>query len=100
MNVPKELNACVSVRRLEAVACGPRIATYGFAATCSSVMPDARTKRAPRNIGYERLAAAGKKITQPAAAINRPMTMPGLYPTFSTRMPEGTHLTKYAPEKP
>ncbi len=57
--VPSELNACVSVSRDEAVSGLPRTATKGLAATCSSVMPDASTKSAPRNIAYERAPAAG-----------------------------------------
>ncbi len=47
--VPSELKACVSVSRLDAVRAGPRIVTYGFAATCNSVIPDASTNSAPRN---------------------------------------------------
>ena len=40
-------------------AAGPRIVTYGFAATCKSVIPDASTNSAPRNNGYAAAAAAG-----------------------------------------
>jgi hypothetical protein len=49
--VPTELNAWVRVSRLDAVSGEPRTATYGFAATWSSVKPDASTKSAPRNSG-------------------------------------------------
>ena len=59
MVVPSELNACVSVRRDEAVSGLPSAATNGFAATWSSVIPDASTKSASRNRLYERTAAAG-----------------------------------------
>ena len=59
MNVPSELNAWVRVSRLDAVDGLPRIATNGFAETCKSVMPDASTNSASRNIGYERWPAAG-----------------------------------------
>ena len=57
--VPSEFSACVIVSRLDAVSGLPRIATNGFAATCSSVMPDARMNSASRNSGYERAPAAG-----------------------------------------
>ena len=57
--VPTELNAWVSVRRLDASRFGPRSATYGLPATCSSVNPDARTKRAARKSAYDCSAAAG-----------------------------------------
>ena len=48
MAVPSEFNACARVRRLELVCSGPSSATYGLAATCSTVMPVASTNSAPR----------------------------------------------------
>ena len=57
--VASELNACVSVRRDDAVSGFPRTATNGFAATCRTTMPVASTKNANRNRAYERAEAAG-----------------------------------------
>ena len=57
--VPSELKACVSVRRAEADRAGPRMATYGLAATCRMVMPEASTNSAPRHRPYTRCEAAG-----------------------------------------
>ena len=59
MAVPSELMAWVSVNRLGAVSGLPSTATNGLAATCSSVIPDASTNSANRNMAYERMPAAG-----------------------------------------
>src|SRR5690606_29031476 len=59
MVVPSELNACVKFSLLEAVSGLPKIVTYGFAATCNRVMPDAKTKKAVRNKPYDRMLAEG-----------------------------------------
>ena len=57
--VPSELKAWVRVSRAEAYRAGPRMATYGLAATCKMVMPDASTNSAPKNSPYTRCEAAG-----------------------------------------
>ena len=49
MVVPKELNACVMFKRLDAVSGLPKIATYGLAATCKMVIPEANTNNANKN---------------------------------------------------
>ena len=59
MVVPSELKAWVSVSRDDAVSGLPSAATNGFAATCSSVMPEASTNSASRNSSYDRMDAAG-----------------------------------------
>ena len=51
INVPTELNACAILSRLEAVAAGPMMVTYGFAATWPVVMPAARMTTAIRKMG-------------------------------------------------
>src|ERR1700743_1202014 len=63
--VPKELNACVRFKRLEAVRGGPRTVTYGLAEVCSTVMPAARTISAARNNGNDGREAAGTKRIAP-----------------------------------
>src|SRR4051812_897897 len=73
--VPRELNACVRFKRLEAVRGGPSTATYGFADVCRTVMPAARMINAVRNSGYEGALAAGMNKAAPAAMVHRPMTM-------------------------
>ena len=78
MAVPSELSACASVRRLELVCSGPSNATYGLAATCSTVMPVASTNSAPRKASYTRSSAAGQKPRAPTPAMARPATMPFL----------------------
>jgi exodeoxyribonuclease VII small subunit len=69
MVVPSELNACVRFKRLDAVSGGPRTATYGFAATCSAVMPAASTISAPRKSGNDGTLAAGMKRSAPTPIV-------------------------------
>ena len=76
--VPSEFSACARVSRLELVFSGPSSATYGLAATCSTVMPVASTNSAPRNAGYRCRLAAGQKPSAPTPAIASPATMPFL----------------------
>ena len=59
--VPKELKACVIVNRLEAVSGFPKMVTYGLAATCNKVMPEAKTKN-------QRFTAVGFKASARNAA--------------------------------
>src|ERR1700743_725927 len=73
--VPKELNACVIFKRLEAVRGGPRTVTYGLAEVCSTVMPAARTISAARNNGKGGRDAAGTNRSAPVAMVSRPTTM-------------------------
>src|SRR5580700_4295399 len=73
--VPSELNACVKLRRLDAVAGLPNTVTYGFAATCRHVIPAASTISANRNNGYEGTLAAGTKRNAPAPMVSRPATI-------------------------
>ena len=73
--VPNELNACVRFSRLDAVRAGPSTVTYGFAATCSAVIPAASTISAPRNSGYEGTFAAGTNSKEPTPIVSRPATM-------------------------
>src|ERR1700727_305877 len=73
--VPRELKACVKFKRLEAVRGGPRIATYGLAEVCKTVMPAASTIRALRNNWNDGIDAAGTNKNAPVAMVKRPVTM-------------------------
>src|SRR5450432_232530 len=73
--VPRELKACVRLSRLDAVSAGPRMATYGLADVCKTVMPAARTINAVRNNGNEGIVAAGTNRRAPIAMVKRPTTM-------------------------
>ena len=57
--VPKELKAWAKFNLADADSSGPSTLMYGLAATCRMVMPPATTKRASKNKGYIRVAAAG-----------------------------------------
>ena len=73
--VPSELNAWVRFSRLDAVRAGPSTVTYGFAATCSAVIPAASTISAPRNSGYEGTLAAGINNSDPTPMVSSPATI-------------------------
>src|SRR3979411_688014 len=74
-NVPRELNACVRFRRLDAVSGLPSTVTYGFAATCRHVIPAARTISANRNNGYDGTLAAGTNRNDPNPMASSPTTI-------------------------
>ena len=80
MVVPSELNAWVSVSRDDAVSGLPSTATNGFAATWSSVMPDASTNSASRKSGNERAPprdrTAGSRAPRPDEADDDPVLVP------------------------
>src|SRR6476469_9218856 len=94
MVVPRELKACVRFNRLEAVRGGPRIATYGLAEVCSTVMPAASTISALRKTGNEGMEAAGTNRSAPVAMVKSPATMARLYPIHSTILPDGMENRK------
>src|SRR3954447_6376859 len=75
MKVPNELKACVRLRRLEAVSGGPSTETYGFAETCSAVIPAASTIRAARKNANAGTLAAGRNSSAPIAMVPRPATI-------------------------
>src|SRR5467141_3433366 len=97
--VPRELKACVRLKRLEAVCGLPNTATYGFAATWRMVMPVARMINAARKNGNEGILAAGKKARHATTMVSSPATMALLYPIQSMIFDAGMEKTKYAEKK-
>src|SRR5207244_594316 len=73
--VPSELNAWARFKRLEAVSGAPSTDTYGFAETCSTVMPAAKTINAARNNGKDGALAAGMNNNAPNPMVKSPATM-------------------------
>src|SRR6267142_3990144 len=92
--VPSELKAWVRFNRLDAVRGGPRMATYGLAEVCKTVIPAARTMSALRNNGNDGIDAAGTNRKAPVAMVSSPVTMERLYPIHSTIFPDGMENTK------
>src|SRR5205823_677791 len=71
--VPSELKAWVRFKRLDAVRGGPRMATYGFAEVCKTVIPAASTINAVRKTGNDGMEAAGTNMNAPVAMVRRPV---------------------------
>src|ERR1700730_7290960 len=92
--VPSELNAWVKFKRLEAVSGGPSTATYGLAATCSAVIPAARTINAVRKSGKDGTLAAGMNKSAPRLIVSTPATIVFLNPIHSMALPDGIAKTK------
>src|SRR4051812_17879751 len=64
-DAPTELNDCARFRRRSELSGGPRVVTYGFAATSRTPCPHAITKSANRKNPYKRTDAAGIKRMVP-----------------------------------
>ena len=97
--VPIEPTPWTSVNLDDAVREGPKIVTYGFAATCSTTMPIAIINSAARNNTYWCNIDAGKNSKAPMAAIEKPRTIPFLYPILSTIIPAGIDMIPYVRKK-
>src|SRR6266581_2958052 len=75
---PTELKDCARFKRRSELSGGPRIVTYGLAATSSTPCPHAITKSAKRKNPYSRTDAAGTNNKAPAAQVSKPTKIPRL----------------------
>src|SRR5580704_3231376 len=75
---PTELKDCARFKRRSELSGGPRIVTYGFAATSSTPCPHAMTKSANRKKPYSLIDAAGMNSKAPAAQASKPTRIPRL----------------------
>src|SRR3954468_19802811 len=94
--VPNELNAWVKFNLLDAVSGLPSTETYGFAATCNTVIPAARTMSAVKKNGKEGIFAAGYTSRHAAIMVLNPTMMARLYPIQSMILAAGREMMKYA----
>src|SRR5580693_276717 len=97
-NAPTALNDCAKFSRRSDDAAGPRIVTYGFAATSSTPCPQAITKSANKKNPYTRTDAAGINKNAPSAHVSSPARIPLLYPIRSSSHPAGNADKKYPPK--
>src|SRR6202142_295283 len=98
ITAPSALNDCAKFNLRSALAAGPRIVMYGFAATSKKLCPQAITNSAKRKNSYTREEEAGRKSTAPVAQIHTPARIPFLYPIFSITHPAGNAARKYPPK--
>ena len=97
-SAPTALNDCAKFSRRSDDFAGPRIVTYGFAATSSTPCPHAITNNANKKNPYTRTDAAGINKNAPNAHVSNPARIPRLYPIFSSNHPAGSADKKYPPK--
>src|ERR1700722_1748380 len=95
---PTALNDCARFKRRSEDSGGPRIVTYGFAATSNTPCPHAITNSANKKNPYKRIDAAGINKNAPTAHVSSPARIPLLYPIRSSNQPAGNADKKYPPK--
>src|SRR5580692_800207 len=95
---PTELKDWARFNRRSELSGGPRIVTYGLAATSRTPWPHAITNRANKKKRYTLADAAGMNKRAPAAQVIKPTRIPRLYPIFSISQPAGRAARKYPPK--
>src|ERR1700721_2921014 len=95
---PTELKDWAKFKRRSELSGGPRIVTYGFAATSRTPWPHAMTNSANKKNPYSLTDAAGMNRRDPVAQVSKPTRIPRLYPIFSINQPAGRAARKYPPK--